>query len=69
MKYYSRRWIRSIAVLCAVICLAGISLPVISVDSAETPSERGKIVKLDEKLGVSPGAVMAELSAHENDAC
>lgn len=67
MQYISKRWKKSIAALIAAIFVAGISLPVTHVRSAETPNTKSRIVRLDEKLGVKPGAVLAELSAHEYD--
>ena len=67
MNHFLKKWISSIAVCIAVIFLAGIGLPVADVKSADNPNVKNKIVKLDERLGVKPGAILAELSAHESD--
>ena len=66
MKSKSGLWKRMAAVLAAVCCLISGSRAAALVKSADT-QKNTELVKLDEKLGVRPGAIQAELSAHEQD--
>lgn len=67
MKHNSMRWFRAVMAVIAVVCLAFGSRTVTYVKSADNDTTKSKVVKLDEKLGVKPGAVLAELEAHEHD--
>ena len=67
MKHNSMRWSGTIMAVVIVICLALGRQTVTYVKSADNNTTKSKIVKLDEKLGVRPGAVLAELKAHESD--
>ena len=61
----SRRWQYAITAVLTALCLTGSSQKICEVKA--TGNSTDTIVKLDEKLGVAPGAVLAELQAHEND--
>lgn len=67
MQHFMKYCSRIAAVIVATLCLSGIHMPVAFAESAEQPFEREKKVKLDERLGVEPGKVLAELKAHEKD--
>lgn len=66
MQFKSKRWIKTIVAAVAALCLAGSGQTVANVVSASSADEKS-LVKLDEKLGVKPGAILEELSAHEQD--
>lgn len=65
MKFKSVSWWKAAAALLAAACLLAGSRDMIQVKSAEKKTE--EMVGLDQKLGVEPGAVLAELSAHQQD--
>ena len=67
MQHFMKYCSRIAAVIVATLCLSGSRMPVAYAESAEQPFEREKKVKLDERLGVEPGKVLAELTAHEKD--
>ena len=61
----SKRWQYAITAVIAALCLTGSGQKISEVKA--TGNSTDTIVKLDEKLGVAPGAVLSELQAHEND--
>lgn len=65
MKFRSKKWFRSIAAAVAVMSLVCGGRTALTAKAEEIP--QGSYVKLDERLGVRPGAVLEELSAHEHD--